>query len=519
MKKTNNRIAGIAVSALMMLSSLPLSQNGTGADNSLIMPISAEALDYSEAYHYRTINGETYVYASALIFKVTKNSTSLSSPGTVSIVGIHSSAARNPYNYNITVPAYIKFAGRRYDITAVEHFSHYAQDVFNSSTVRRDCEQLKSIDFSKCMQLKVIKERACWWMVSLESVKLPKNLERIESSAFGYTPLKSISIPSAKSIGSLAFAGTPNLTSIVLPTNLNTIEEDVFHNSGISSITFQNTNASTFNPSAEIFGTNTPKLTTLYLRNAGIFGKLVKNSSLKGASNLKTIRNQQNQPILYYQTQADGYQKPVMFKDYYDQLQANFVQADWDRIAIFEEYFAGYRSYIAKSVTKGCLTQKQKIKALHDWICNKVRYAYIEKNVPDPGDYCHVDSSVFMGNKTVCDGYARAMKLLLDEVGIESYILVTKDTQDHAWVMVKMGSSYYHLDACHDDDDDDDDGDRQYIEYSHFLKSDDDIRKCLNGHEDWVYADDYLNHKTNTRIKMKYPSTMQPCYFSSSNPY
>ena len=106
MKKTSKRITGIALSAMMMVSALPVSniistKNGT----SFIAGITANAADYSTAKFYKTINGDTYIYASGLIYKINNS--------TVSIVGIHSSASGKAYN--IKAPSYLNYNSRRYD--------------------------------------------------------------------------------------------------------------------------------------------------------------------------------------------------------------------------------------------------------------------------------------------------------------------------------------------------------------------------------------------------------------------
>ena len=56
MQKMRKTVTGIAVSAMMLMSALPLTPDAAGNAGSLIASITAEAADYSEAYHYRTIN-------------------------------------------------------------------------------------------------------------------------------------------------------------------------------------------------------------------------------------------------------------------------------------------------------------------------------------------------------------------------------------------------------------------------------------------------------------------------------
>ena len=144
------------------------------------------------------------------------------------------------------------------------------------------------------------------------------------------------------------------------------------------------------------------------------------------------------------------------------------------------------------------MTKGQKIKALHDWVCDKVDYAFVN-GAADPSTECHVDSSVFMRDTTVCDGYARALTLLLREAGIEAYFIQNPGV--HAWCMVKLGNRYFHVDSCHD-------GQSSTTNYSHFLKSDTDIKKCSAGHSSWE-----IGKPSNSRINYTI-SPMPACQYS-----
>lgn len=50
----------------------------------------------------------------------------------------------------------------------------------------------------------------------------------------------------------------------------------------------------------------------------------------------------------------------------------------------------------------------------------------------------------------VCNGYALAYKYLLNEVGINCY-MVTSESMNHAWNLVELDGSYYHVDVTWDD--------------------------------------------------------------------
>lgn len=53
----------------------------------------------------------------------------------------------------------------------------------------------------------------------------------------------------------------------------------------------------------------------------------------------------------------------------------------------------------------------------------------------------------------VCSGYTAAIKLVLNELGIECYRVSGESCgESHAWNVVKMGDNWYHLDLTWDDD-------------------------------------------------------------------
>ncbi len=60
------------------------------------------------------------------------------------------------------------------------------------------------------------------------------------------------------------------------------------------------------------------------------------------------------------------------------------------------------------------------------------------------GDWDQTIASVFLQNKTVCEGYSKAFELLCNAVGIDSVILTSCV---HAWNAVKIDGSWYLIDV------------------------------------------------------------------------
>lgn len=90
-----------------------------------------------------------------------------------------------------------------------------------------------------------------------------------------------------------------------------------------------------------------------------------------------------------------------------------------------------------------------------DYYVIKYVYEYLIKNTdydigaPDNQNIC----SVFIGRRSVCNGYAKATQYLLNKLGIKCTLITgTVDTKNarnvrHAWNLVLCNDAYYHLDT------------------------------------------------------------------------
>ncbi len=366
----------------------------------------------------------------------------------------------------------------------------------------------------------------------ITSVHFPSGINCIESNILsGATNLTDVDIPDGVTfIGNFAFAYTPNLKSITLPDTLGHISLHTFRESGLTSITFPSSLKS-----IDPFAFSGSKLTTVTLPstleyigynafencqdlqsatikcNCDMGNYVFKDSNnltninistdcldavfnrgvLGECPNLKTINN-----VQIVRKDANG--RPYLYSKSIPYIKKNFAVSDKCGVSFMNEYIDAMVKYVVKTETAGCTNDYQKVKKLHDWVCNKVDYAYLENWTPDPSDECHVDSSVFVRNTTVCDGYARALTLLLQEAGFEAYYL---ENLTHAWTMVRIDDNYFHVDACHDDGGG----------YDHYLKSDYDIKKCSAGHESWSI------NKPTFRYNYKGYCNLPVCQYSYSD--
>ncbi len=107
----------------------------------------------------------------------------------------------------------------------------------------------------------------------------------------------------------------------------------------------------------------------------------------------------------------------------------------------------------------------QKAKIAHDIICEKVLYDH-DYDKPIPNTPFHQSAySVFCDDYTVCAGYTKAFTTLMNGAGIDT---ISVTSEYHAWNLISLNDSWYHVDCTWDDAD----GQQGYeIIYRHFNRS------------------------------------------------
>lgn len=100
-----------------------------------------------------------------------------------------------------------------------------------------------------------------------------------------------------------------------------------------------------------------------------------------------------------------------------------------------------------------CVTDYEKELFFHNYICDNTVY--------DMETFGNVGASVhntLLNGRAVCEGYARAMQILLDKSGIYNYLIIGDATSDgetepHMWNIVKLNNENYHIDVTWNDND------------------------------------------------------------------
>ena len=96
------------------------------------------------------------------------------------------------------------------------------------------------------------------------------------------------------------------------------------------------------------------------------------------------------------------------------------------------------------------MDEKEKELFIHDFIVQNVKYDKLKK------EYSHEIIGALGNGVAVCEGIAKAVKILCDELGIWCIIALSEANPDkgikyrHAWNVIRIGGQYYHLDATFD---------------------------------------------------------------------
>lgn len=116
-----------------------------------------------------------------------------------------------------------------------------------------------------------------------------------------------------------------------------------------------------------------------------------------------------------------------------------------------EEHKRAMSARIAKLVRPALsLTEWEKEQYIHDFICENVRYDKLKKA------YSHEIIGPLGQGVGVCEGIAKTVKVLCDALGIWCMIAISDSNPEkgikyrHAWNVVRIDGTYYHLDATFD---------------------------------------------------------------------
>ena len=116
-----------------------------------------------------------------------------------------------------------------------------------------------------------------------------------------------------------------------------------------------------------------------------------------------------------------------------------------------KEHQKALSSRIAKLVRPALsMSPLEKERYIHDFICQNVRYDKLKKS------YSHEIIGPLGQGVGVCEGIAKTVKILCDQLGIWCIIAISEANPEkgikyrHAWNIIKMDGEPFHLDATFD---------------------------------------------------------------------
>ena len=132
--------------------------------------------------------------------------------------------------------------------------------------------------------------------------------------------------------------------------------------------------------------------------------------------------------------------------------EANYLTDEFSSEAQVNQAIARIEQVKNKLVQNRSGNTYQDIKMVHDYLVDNVSY---DTSISKPNIY-NVYGALVNG-EAVCEGYARAFKYIMDEMGIPCTLVIGKGTnsegttENHAWNYVQLNGSWYAIDTTWDD--------------------------------------------------------------------
>lgn len=351
-------------------------------------------------------------------------------------------------------------------VTIPESYSFLHIGAFQFSTVReiniphkikelnndvfKGCECLEKVEFSGDVSNLNITGHPFVGCHALKEIVFPKDCQKVTIGyeTFAECAFDTLTIPCNCSLDNNSFRNNKKLNSVVFEGWANVGGMAFADCDALESVSFNNGGNVEISAFASL-----PKLKNIDISDDLTF-------SPRAFSYCLDLMNINSEPAFDSKT-GDFNSK---YKDF---ILKNFNGAQ--DVGFINEYVKANVKRVANEVTNDSMSDIQKARALHDWICANTEYDTDNINA----DRNHHDASVFMNTKTVCEGYASLYDLLLREAGIESYYV---HSNDHAWNILNIDGHYFHSDTTWDD---------QTSSYKWFMCSDSELQKAVGAHSSW----------------------------------
>lgn len=109
---------------------------------------------------------------------------------------------------------------------------------------------------------------------------------------------------------------------------------------------------------------------------------------------------------------------------------------------------------IKKDIIKGNMSNKEKIKAFHDYVINNTVYDEERSKTMDENtnannlNESHKANGVLNSHIALCSGYTDLMAIFLNSIGVLNHKI---SNEEHIWNAVYLDNNWYHLDLTWDD--------------------------------------------------------------------
>ncbi len=142
----------------------------------------------------------------------------------------------------------------------------------------------------------------------------------------------------------------------------------------------------------------------------------------------------------------------------YEHFMTNGIREGRIAYSTSEEINAKLAAFrVVNEVTDPAMSDHDKVRAIHDWMCCNIAYDYenyLNGTIPD--DSYEITGAMLEG-KAVCQGYAETFQLFMDILGIPCETVSGKATNSqgntggHAWNQVQVDGKWYNIDVTWDD--------------------------------------------------------------------
>ena len=254
---------------------------------------------------------------------------------------------------------------------------------------------------------------------NIETVIMANNFTLMDNSFSDSTVLKNVKVGNNGVIETKSFGYCNSLENVIIGSN-NKLSNEVFIDSGNLRDVTIGSNCVLSNKT--FYGAN--GIVNINIDNPNDLNNL----DFTGCSKLKYINN-----------------KPIIDVENGD---LNFnLSIDIDTakdIGFVNEYISYNADKVLDNIIIPGMNDMQKVKAIHDWVCDRFEYDYDNLNK----SINNFDNTFMLSDLALCGGYAKAFNILAHNVGIETQLVYGVN---HVWNVVCLNGMYFNIDTTWDD--------------------------------------------------------------------